>query len=227
MSSAELVDGRLEHLGHGGAHLHVVEADVGGAAGAPGVEPVVLDDLATPASLAVSMIVAPEPVSRLVSTMTLAPSAIACSAWDCWVWASPSALTMVKSSPSTRPASSKDCWKYRRSSFSQRSEDAVSGSSTQMLAVAAAAVARCRSSVPCRRRRRRRSRRPPAGSRSAAEADDQPHALRSTHASPPVGDWAATYDGRRKRVVNVGDMRRNKFVNDVVAAAPPGCLTRW
>jgi hypothetical protein len=47
-----------------------------------------------PSSWACSMMVAPEPVSRLVSTITLAPSAMACSACDCCVVASPSALTM-------------------------------------------------------------------------------------------------------------------------------------
>ena len=50
----------------------------------------------TSASLAWSMIVAPEPVSRLVSTITLAPSAMACSACDCCVAASPSAFTIVE-----------------------------------------------------------------------------------------------------------------------------------
>jgi hypothetical protein len=37
----------------------------------------------TPASLAMSMIVPPEPVSLDTSKITLAPSAIACSACDC------------------------------------------------------------------------------------------------------------------------------------------------
>jgi hypothetical protein len=58
-------------------------------------------------SFARSMIVPPEPVSMLVSTMTPAPAAIACSAWDCCVAASPSALTMVCSIPASVNALSK------------------------------------------------------------------------------------------------------------------------
>ncbi len=79
------------------------------------------------------MIVAPDPESLLVSTITLAPSPMACSAWLIWFWASPSAFTIVKSVPSASPAAVKDSAKNRRSSFSQRSDVAVSGRSTQML----------------------------------------------------------------------------------------------
>ena len=78
------------------------------------------------------MIVAPEPVSRLVSTITLAPSAIACSACACCVAASPSAFTMLKSSPFDEASSLERVREGRRSSPSQRSDEAVSGSSTQI-----------------------------------------------------------------------------------------------
>ena len=68
--------------------------------------------------------------------MTDAPEAMACSAWLICCWASPSALTMLYSTP----ASSKACSKNRRSSVSQRAEEALSGSSTQMLPSPAVAV---------------------------------------------------------------------------------------
>ena len=82
----------------------------------------------TPASFAESMMAPPEPVSMLVSTITPASAAIACSAWDCWVAASPSAFTMVCSIPASLNALSK----YGRSSLSQRGELALSGSRTQI-----------------------------------------------------------------------------------------------
>src|SRR5687768_5142385 len=79
------------------------------------------------------MIVAPDSGLRFTSKITFAPALIACSAcWSC-VFASPSALTMLYSTPSALNASSKK----RRSSFSHRSELAESGSRTQMLPSAA------------------------------------------------------------------------------------------
>ena len=83
----------------------------------------------TPASFAESMIAPPEPVSRLTSTITPAPSAMACSACDCCVSASFSALTIVCSTPASVNALSK----YGRSSVSHRGDEALSGRSTQMV----------------------------------------------------------------------------------------------
>ena len=78
------------------------------------------------------MIAAPLPESRLVSRITFAPSVIACSACERCVAGSPWALLMMKSS-SESPAALNASPKKRRSAFSQRSEDLVSGSSTAIL----------------------------------------------------------------------------------------------
>ena len=61
--------------------------------------------IGTSASLAVSMIVAPEPVSMLTNRMTLASSEIACSACDCCCDASFSAFTMLYSTSAALKAS--------------------------------------------------------------------------------------------------------------------------
>src|SRR5690606_39644984 len=65
----------------------------------------------------------------LTISRTLAPAVSACSAWVIWVEASPSALTMVYSTP----AASNAALRKRRSSASQRADDALSGKRTAML----------------------------------------------------------------------------------------------
>src|SRR3954447_4007635 len=83
----------------------------------------------TPWDLALAPIAAPEPESRLTSRSTLAPLVIACSACCCCVDLSPSAFSIVDSTP----AASKACLSSGRSSVSQRTDDFESGSRTATL----------------------------------------------------------------------------------------------
>src|SRR4051812_10194821 len=80
----------------------------------------------TPCFLALAMIAEPEPASRSTSSSTFAPFVIACSAWVRCAAGSPSALTMVASTPAFLKASPR----YLRSWVSQRTDDLESGSRT-------------------------------------------------------------------------------------------------
>src|SRR3954454_23841135 len=83
----------------------------------------------TPCFLALAMIAEPEPASRSTSSSTFAPFVIACSAWVRCAAGSPSALTIVASTPAFLNASPR----YLRSWVSQRTEDLESGSRTATL----------------------------------------------------------------------------------------------
>src|SRR5262249_49272306 len=76
---------------------------------------------------ALEMILQPEPGSRLVTRMTLAPFARHWSACDTCFCASPSAFTTV----AAMPAFLKAAMKVGRSWVSQRTDDFVSGSTTR------------------------------------------------------------------------------------------------
>src|SRR3954465_7718347 len=83
----------------------------------------------TPCDLASAAFAAPEPESRLTSRSTLAPFVIACSACCCCVDLSPSAFSIVDSTP----AEPKAWWGSGRPTVSQRTDDLESGSSTATL----------------------------------------------------------------------------------------------
>src|SRR3954447_13513721 len=83
----------------------------------------------TPRALACVSIAAPEPESRLVSRMILAPLVIACSACCCWVDLSPWAFWISTGTPAALNAASSS----GRSAVSQRTELLVSGSRTATL----------------------------------------------------------------------------------------------
>src|SRR4051812_5201156 len=83
----------------------------------------------TPCFLALAMIAEPEPASRSTSGSTFAPFVIACSAWVRCAAGSPSALTMVASTPAFLKASPR----YLRSWVSQRTDDLESRSRTATL----------------------------------------------------------------------------------------------
>ena len=83
----------------------------------------------TPCFLALAMIAEPLPLSRLTSNSTFAPLVMACSACVRWAAGSPSALTIVASTPAFLKAFSKN----GRSWPSQRADDLESGSRTATL----------------------------------------------------------------------------------------------
>src|SRR3954453_21001675 len=83
----------------------------------------------TPCDLAFAAIAAPEPESRLTSSSTFAPLVIACSACCCCVALSPSAFSIVASTPAALKASARN----GRSTVSQRTDDFESGSRTATL----------------------------------------------------------------------------------------------
>src|SRR3954454_13951650 len=80
----------------------------------------------TPWDFALAAIAAPEPESRLTRSRTLAPLVIACSACCCCVDLSPSAFSIVDSTP----AASNAFFSSGRSYVSQRTDDLESGSRT-------------------------------------------------------------------------------------------------
>src|SRR4051795_2632600 len=88
----------------------------------------------TPLAAAWVSIAAPEPESRLVNRMILAPLVMACSACCCWVDLSPWAFWISTGTP----AALNDCSSSGRSAVSQRTELWVSGSSTATLPALAA-----------------------------------------------------------------------------------------
>src|SRR3954463_11008589 len=91
----------------------------------------------TPRALARFSIAAPEPESRFVSRMILAPLVIACSACCCWVDLSPWAFWISTGTPACLNAA---CSRGR-SAVSQRTELLVSGSRTATFPALAAAGA--------------------------------------------------------------------------------------
>src|SRR3954447_11896754 len=83
----------------------------------------------TPLAAAWFSIAAPEPESRLVRRMILAPLVMACSACCCWVDLSPWAFWISTGTPAALNA----CSSSGRSAVSHRTELLVSGSSTATL----------------------------------------------------------------------------------------------
>src|SRR3954462_773679 len=83
----------------------------------------------TPLAAAWFSIAAPEPESRLVRRMILAPLVMACSACCCWVDLSPWAFWISTGTPADLNA----CSSSGRSAVSQRTELLVSGSRTATL----------------------------------------------------------------------------------------------
>ena len=106
------------------------------------------------------MIAQPEPESRLVSRMTLAPFARHWSACERCLWASPSAFTTV----AVMFAFLKAAMNVGRSCVSHLTDDFVSGSRTHASALAAACL-----SLP----RERRADREADGQHSYREQDDE------------------------------------------------------